>query len=155
MIRNLQLDRLAGARGSMVDADNDDNFHIDDFVQVLRSLDPHLPISDQYERECPQLRGSWWTSQKEHMTQWFSAQNSNGSGAFSRRLPNTSARTTYNRLLCPAAFVWIAEALGEESDVVQAAADAARAEANARKRPGLLRRHLPWTRIAELARGAG
>ena len=128
-----------------------EDFHVDDFVEILRSLEPHLPISDAYERDCPQKRGVWWSSQKEHMIKWFGDQNSHGSGAFTRKTPNTSARITYNRLLCPAAFVWMAEALGEDPEVVQAAADAARAETNARKRSGLLRGHLPWTRIAELA----
>lgn len=128
-----------------------DDFHVDEFVRVLQTLDAHLPISEQYERARPQSTGSWWSSQKEHMISWFGAQNSHGSGAYSRETPNTSARVTYNRLLCPAAFVWMAEALGEDPVVVQAAADAARAEPNARKRPGLLRRHLPWARIAALA----
>ncbi|WP_394255856.1 hypothetical protein [Pseudoclavibacter helvolus] len=84
------------------------------------------------------------------MISWFAAQNSLGAGAYSRKTPNTSARVTYNRLLCPAAFVWMAEALGEDPEVVQAAAGAARAEPNARKRPGLLRKHLPWSRIVVL-----
>jgi hypothetical protein len=125
-----------------------------DFVRVLRRLEPHLPISDAYERDRPQLKGVWWSSQKEHMVRWFSDQDSRGSGAFTRIVPNTSARTTYNHLLCPPAFVWMAEALGEDSTVVQAAADVARGEPNARKRPGLLRRHLPWERISQLARAS-
>ncbi|WP_157155913.1 hypothetical protein [Diaminobutyricimonas sp. LJ205] len=85
------------------------------------------------------------------MTRWFSDQQGRGSGAFTRNEPNTSARTTYNRLLCPAAFVWMAEALGEDSAVVLTAANAARNEPSARKRPGLLRKHLPWQRISQLA----
>lgn len=128
-----------------------DDIHVRDFARVLRRLEPHLPISDQYELDVPQKQGVWWSSQQEHMVRWFSDQNTRGSGAFTRSEPNTSARTTYNRLLAPAAFVWMAEALGEDAEVVQAAADAARAEPNARRRPGLLRRHLPWIRIAELA----
>lgn len=130
----------------------EEDFHVDEFVRVLQSLRPHLPIADAYERDCPQLQGAWWTSQQEHIVTWFRGQNSQGSGAFTRKTPNSSARTTYNLLLCPAAFVWMAEALGEDPQVVQAAADAARAEINARKRPGKLRQHLPWTRIVELAR---
>ncbi|MDR6866550.1 hypothetical protein J2Y69_001143 [Microbacterium resistens] len=129
------------------------DLHVDEFVRILRALEPHLPISDAYEKDCPQRQGSWWTSQQEHMVRWFSSQKGLGSGAFTRSIPNTSARRTYNRMLAPAAFLWMAEALGESADVVQAAADAARAEPNARKRPGLLRRHLPWARIDELARG--
>lgn len=130
----------------------DDDIHIRDFVRVLKTLEPHLPISDQYELDQPQIRGAWWSSQQEHMVSWFGTQDSLGSGAFSRQNANTSARTTYNRLLCPAAFVWMAEALGEDSAVVEVAADAARDELNARKRPGLLRSHLPWDRVAELVR---
>ncbi|WP_298011697.1 hypothetical protein [uncultured Microbacterium sp.] len=130
------------------------DLHVDEFVRILRSLEPHLPISDAYERDCPQLRGAWWTSQQEHMVRWFSSQKTLGSGAFTRSRPNVSARTTYNRLLAPAAFVWMAEALGERPEIVQAAADAARAEPNARKHPGLLRKQLPWERVAALARAA-
>lgn len=128
------------------------DMHVRDFVSVLRRLEPHLPISDAYERDRPQLTGAWWSSQKEHMTRWFSDQDSRGSGAFTRNKPNTSARTTYNRLLCTAAFVWMAEALGEDPAFVKAAADAARDEPSARKRPGLMRRLLPWERILQLAR---
>lgn len=129
-----------------------DDIHVRDFARVIATLEPHLSISDQYELDVPQKQGVWWSSQQEHMVRWFSDQPTRGSGAFTRTEPNTSARTTYNRLLAPAAFVWMAEALGEEPAVVQAAADAARAEPSARRRPGLLRRHLPWSRIAELAR---
>lgn len=130
----------------------DDDIHVRDFARVLAALEPHLPISDQYELDVPQKQGVWWSSQQEHMVRWFSDQPTRGSGAFTRAEPNTSARTTYNRLLAPAAFVWMAEALGEDPAVVQAAADAARAEPSARRRSGLLRRLLSWSRIAELAR---
>lgn len=128
-----------------------DDLHVHGFVDVLKDLQPHLPISDQYELDRPQARGAWWSSQQEHMVRWFGTQDSLGSGAFTRSVANTSAKTTYNRLLCSAAFVWIAEALGEDLTVVQAAADAARDEPNVRKRPGLLRKHLPWERIVALA----
>jgi hypothetical protein len=90
-----------------------DDMHVRDFVRVLRRLTPHLPISDAYERDRPQLRGAWWSSQKEHMARWFSDQDGRSSGAITRKEFNTSARTTCNRLLCPAAFVWMAEALGK------------------------------------------
>lgn len=122
-----------------------------EMVRVFRTLEPHLPISDEYERVQPQKKGVWWSSQKEHMIGWFRSQRTKGSGSYSRNNPNTSARTTYNRLLCPAAFIWIAEALGEEPHVIQAAVDAALNEPNARKRPGLVRKYLPWERIYELA----
>lgn len=128
-----------------------DDMHVRDFVRILRRLEPHRPISDSYERDRPQVSGAWWSSQKEHMIRWFGDQESRGSGAFTRNEPNLSARTTYNRLQCPAAFVWMAEALGEDPVTVRTAADAAREESNARKRPAVLRSHLPWHRIAAMA----
>lgn len=127
------------------------DFDVHDFASVLGRLEPHLPISDAFERAHPQERGTWWSSQQEHMVRWFRSQASTGTGAYSRQEPNRSARTTYNRLLAPAALLWMAEALGELPSTVQAAADVAAAEPNRRRRAGLVRRHLPWERIAQLA----
>jgi hypothetical protein len=121
------------------------------FIRVLSQLEPHLPISDAYERDLPQKQGSWWTSQREHMLSWFRSQGGLGSGQYTRSAPNASARTTYNRLASAPALIWMAEALGEDAAVVQEAADAARSEPNTRKRPGLIRKYLPWPRIEELA----
>ena len=109
------------------------------FAKILAKLEPHLPISDAYEAEVPQKTGRWWSSQREHMQGWFSEQ-----GA-------TRARTTYNRLLCPTAFPWIAEALGVNPDTIQAAIAACKAEPNIRKRPRIMREHLPWELIEQLA----
>ncbi|MFI8776578.1 hypothetical protein ACIGH6_05745 [Brachybacterium paraconglomeratum] len=127
------------------------DFTTAEFADILSRLEPHLPISDAFEADLPQRTGSWWTNQREHMVAWFRGQDSTGSGKFTKRAPDTSARLTYNRLLAPAAFVWMAEALGVSPEVVQAAADAARAEGNARKRPGVIRSHLPWDLIAARA----
>jgi hypothetical protein len=125
-----------------------------EFVAVLRGLEPHLPISDAFERDLRQLQGTWWSSQREHMIGWFGAQHTLGTGKYRRATPNTSARRTYGRLLSTAALVWMAEALGEDLAVVRAAADAARAEPDARKRPAVVRRLVPWERIAQLVHEA-
>ncbi|MBS1673949.1 MAG: hypothetical protein JSS74_08295 [Actinobacteria bacterium] len=122
-----------------------------EFARLLETLEPHLPISDAFEKDVPQRQGTWWSSQREHMVHWFTAQASLGSGAYTRSQPNFSARTTYNRLLAPAALLWIAEGLGEDAELVRSAADRARTELNARRRPGLVRSFLPWARIAPLA----
>ena len=45
-----------------------DDMHVRDFIRVLERQEPHLLISDAYEQDRPQLRGAWWSSQKEHMT---------------------------------------------------------------------------------------
>jgi len=126
-----------------------------DFVRVLKRLDDRLPISDRYDSEYGQETGMWWKSQKEHMISWFGSQNTKGSGQYSRNMPNNNAKTTYNRLQCPGALLWIAEALGEDADIVQKAADAAGAEVVKRKRCGIMRKMIPWERISELLERAG
>src|SRR5699024_1978753 len=94
--------------------------------------------------------GRWHHNQKEHVLSWFASQPTRGAGAYSRKTPNTSARTTYNRLMTPATTLWNAEALGEAPQVVREAGDADRAVPS-RSRAGAARKVLPWSRIAELA----
>lgn len=70
------------------------DIHVRDFARLLGRLEPHSPISDQYELDRLQKKGVWWSSQQEHMVRWFSDQVTRGSGSFTRAEPNTSARTT-------------------------------------------------------------
>lgn len=109
-----------------------DDFSVQDFRAILATLPAHLPISDAFERDLPQRQGTWWKSQREHMLGWFEHQQSTGSGKFTRKAPNMGARLTYVRLNSAPAIVWIAEALGVDSEIVQSAADAARNEPNRR-----------------------
>lgn len=118
-----------------------------EFARILRRLPAHLPESDRYEADFPQASGRWWSSQREHMGAWFGQH----PGYPTATGQDLSARAVYARLACPTAFPWIAEALGEDPAVVRAAADACRAEPDIRKRSAIMRRHLPWARIAELA----
>lgn len=86
-----------------------------------------------------------------HMVTWFSGQITLGKGKYSRTVPNHSARTTYNRLLNPYSLLWIAAALGEEPSAVKAtAAEAENAKTLAQK-CGIVRKHIPFSRIRELA----
>lgn len=118
-----------------------------DFALLLSGLASHMPISDEYDRVSGQATGRWWSSQQEHMVSWFRSQETTGSGAFTRRSPNMSARTTYNRLQCPGALLWIAEALGVDESIVKAVADMSAAEEEKRRRSALIRRHIPWAMI--------
>lgn len=127
------------------------DFDVRDFAKLLASLSSHLPISDAMEEADPQKKGRWWASQREHMSSWFDAQASTGSGAFTRQRPNLSARTTYNRLQHPEGLVWIAEALGADQTLVQRVATEA-LTISRHSRSGFVRKHLPWALIAELAK---
>ena len=130
----------------------DEDLDVREFAKKLRRLPEHLPISDALEEQDPQKSGHWWNSQREHMSKWFDSQATTGSGAFSRQRPNRSARTTYNRLQHAEGIIWIAEALGVSSEIVQRAADAAIKEPNRKKRPKIVRDHLPWSLVFEKAK---
>lgn len=121
------------------------------FAGILATLAPRLPISDQFDTAYPQRRGAWWTDQREHMVSWFNSQDTLGAGAYTRRTPNRSARTAYERLQAPGALLWIAEAIGAPSEAVRAAADAAVQVTDNRSRCRAIRAHLPWARISEAA----
>ena len=86
------------------------------------------------------------------MVQWFESQTGTGAGAFTRMEGNRSAMLAYNRLLNAGALVWIADALGENPDVIKKAAEeAAKAEKiNYRRRCSAFRAIIPFSRIIEL-----
>lgn len=133
----------------------DTDFDVREFAYVLSSLPDYTPICDEFggtdadtdEREL----GVWYTSQRIHMVGWFSAQLTEGQGAYSRLTGNFSAKTAYNRLQNPTALLWIGEALGAEKSVVRAAADEASAQKDHRRRCGIIRKHIPWKMISDLA----
>lgn len=129
----------------------DIDFDVVQFARLLSQLPAHLPISDEMELADPQKQGRWWSSQREHMSDWFASQATTGSGAFTRSRPNRSAKTTYNRLAHPEGVVWIAEALGADRDLVQSVATEA-LTISRRSRSGFVRKRLPWTLIAQLAK---
>lgn len=130
---------------------SDTDIEVRRFARLLAKLDAHLPISDAMEQADPQKNGRWWSSQREHMSRWFASQATTGSGAFTRQEPNVSAKTTYNRLQHPEGLVWIAEALGADTDLVQRVADEALTIPR-RSRSAFVRSHLPWELIAQLAK---
>jgi len=126
------------------------DMHPGRFAGILATLPARMPISDRFDTAHPQRRGVWWENQREHMVGWFDSQNTRGAGAYTRRAPNLSARTAYERLQAPAALLWIGEALGAQPAAVQAAADAAAQQPDNRSRCRAVRSHLPWALIAQL-----
>ena len=130
---------------------NDIDFDVYKFARILARLDAHRPISDAFEATYTQKGGRRWTSQRQHMTSWFRSQATTGSGAYTRNQPNRSAKVTYNRLQSAEGLLWIAEALGADAAIVQAAADEALATKRGPSRCAVIRRHLPWSLIADLA----
>lgn len=119
-----------------------------EFSAVLSRLRPHTPIADRWEKLRPPS-SRWWDSQRTHMVAWFSQ--AEGPGAYGRRKAQTAGQT-YNRLLCPPALLWIGEALGEDREVIRVAANAAWGQKRLASQCGVIRHHIQWPRILELAR---
>ena len=86
-----------------------------------------------------------------HMITWFSSQITLGSGKYSRRRPNRSARRTYNCLLNPWSLLWIAAVLGEDPEKVRAAGREMKDYESFSAKCGVVRRAIPFDRIYELA----
>lgn len=120
---------------------------VNEFTEMLLYLEPHPALTERLHR--------WrkpYTSEKAHMCLWFGSQETTGSGNYTRSAPNSSARITYDRLLCPGAMLWIAEVLGEGPDRLHAAAQAARVaeKKNWRDRGNGFREVIPFDRIYQL-----
>lgn len=126
------------------------DFDVRAFARIMRTLPHWPPITATWDREHPSP-SQWWTSQGEHMVDWFESQMTLGGGAYSRTAPNRSARRTYNRLLSVGGLLWIGEAMGAPRDLVQLAADESARERDNRRRCGIIRRHIPWEMVASLA----
>ena len=130
------------------------------FAQLLAKLDAPLPISDAMEQADPRKNGRGRVPMSEYLSKWFASQVTLGSGAFKRQKPNMSAKKAYNMLHYPEGRVWIAEALGADTDLVQRVADKAltiprSSSAALTKGPfrnGFVLSQLPWELIAPLAK---
>lgn len=117
------------------------------FAKILQPLQSFTPVCTEWEALKPP-GNKWWTSQRAHMYRWF--MDAEGPGAYGRRRAQTAGQT-YSRLMCAPAVIWIAEALGEDEKLVRAAANDAYYRKGAAAQCAALRRHIPWSRIFELA----
>lgn len=127
------------------------DFEIHEFALILRSLPERPLISEAFERADPQKTKRWWSSQREHMSEWFDAQDKLEFREYKRTKPNYSAKTTYAKLRHAEAIVWMAEALGVDTALVKEAADRSLALPR-NKRYGFLRNnYFSWALIAQHA----
>ena len=124
----------------------ENDLHNVDMAMIFAHLPPQPETADFLES----VNVDWHYDQL-HMVTWFSCQLSLGSGRYSRRCPNHSAKKTYERLLNPYSLLWIAAALGEDQEVVWQAAYESRDYATYRAKCGVIRSIIPWKRICELA----
>lgn len=122
-----------------------------EFAKLLRSRKAHYPISDRYISEIHDSPDKSGEDEREHMIIWFESNQTCGSGSYSRKSPNRSARTCYGRLGNAASLLWIAEAMGVPDDTVQRAFDAAAEAGHHRTACSRIRKIIPWDEVKKRA----
>lgn len=117
------------------------------FADILAGKRDHYPYSDRYIAEVHDSPDKSGSTEREHMVIWFRANETTGSGSYSRQTPNTSARRCYNALMNAASLLWIAEAAGIDETTLQRAFDAAAAAGDYRRACGALRKIITWDMV--------
>lgn len=124
-----------------------------EMARIFEGRADHYPVSDRYIREVRDSPSKTGANEREHMVRWFRANRTTGSGSYSRKRGNISARTCYQRLNNAASLLWIAEAIGVGRETVERAYDAAVEAGDYRRACGAIRRVIPWETVYALASG--
>ena len=119
------------------------------FSYLLRFKRSHYPYSDKYLQEVGNSQDSHARTEKQHMVQWFADNATHESGAYFRQRPNNSAKKCYNKLENAASLLRIAEAVGIEESIVEAAFEAARQAGDYRRACGAICKVITWPMIVE------
>ena len=130
-----------------------------DFARIIGTLEPLLPISDEFEDDLWQRRSGhdfrpgvdqWWRDQREHLVRWF--RDLDFPGYYTRARTRT-ARQGYGSFRYTPGLVWLGEALcwalDEDADRVEDAVSAAlNVGPNPQTQCAAVRVNLPWRIIA-------
>ena len=120
---------------------------INTFCAVFNVLEPFPAAVQKLDKW-----GSPYKSQKAHVIDWFSTQDTTGGGAYTRQNGNRSAKACYNRLLNPGMLIWMAVVLGADKGKIEQATTAAieAEKINYRKRCTAFRELFPFEEILRL-----
>lgn len=121
------------------------------FSDLLATKKDHYSYSDRYITEVHDSSTKTGRTEREHMVEWFRANETKGFGSYSRENPNRSARRCYNSLMNAASLLWIAEAVGIDELTVRRAYEAAVSAGDYRRACGAIRKIITWDMIYALA----
>lgn len=93
------------------------DMNILDFARKISMLSIDTPISIEYDRLYGQKSHRWWSCQREHLVVWCLHYSTGGVSIY-QHAPSNSAKTMYYHLSRPEIILWLAEALGEESELL-------------------------------------
>lgn len=127
-----------------------------ELVRIISGLHADQPLTDALEGRSstagyPGPRRPYYASQKEHLVRFIGQYGT--PGAYGRTRFDATARDWYQRFQCAPGLLWLAEALGEDGDVLERGIKAiAGAGLNSASQCAAFRRIVPWSRIEQLLR---
>lgn len=121
------------------------------FSDILATKADHYPYSDRYIRATHGSQDKRRRTEREHMFEWFRANETKGIGSYSRQSSNQSARRCYNSLMNAGSLLWIAEAVGIDELTVRQAYEAAISAGGFRRACGAIRKIFTGDMIYALA----
>lgn len=127
-----------------------------DLLRLVYDLPDGQPVHQELER-ClnigPGIGRAWYTSQKEHWVRWLTEYPTEGPyGRKQKRV--TSAKTVYNRLMCPPMVLWLPEAAGVDDGIIRTAFLAClEARPSCASQCAAIRSEVPWNLIEVALRG--
>ncbi len=120
-----------------------------DTVELAR-LFADIPYQKEDEDFCREIEVDY-DYEHHHMTNWFSCHITLGKGHYSRRIPDFSARSTYNHLTNPNSFLWIATVMGVPHDLIRKAYSDMKVGKTYSGMCGVIRKLIPFDMILDLA----
>lgn len=128
------------------------------FLSKIKLLKLDAPITKKFEFELNQI-GMWnyevelkkkhKNNQKDHWLGWISEQD--GPGFYNRKnWEGTTAKSIYNRIVCPPMLLWLGEAAGiPGKKILSAKREALSANKSFPSQCAAIRRIIPWEIVEE------
>ena len=108
------------------------------FIEAIRTLPEDMPHGN------PRV---WYRTQKEHWLGWLEGYD--GPGAYGRTQANRDAKFAYNHIVEPKMLLWLVDAAGVPSELVQDARRAADRGATLMQQAVAVRKCMPWSQLVK------
>ena len=120
-----------------------------EFARKICMLSIDTPLANKYDEEYGQRTGRWWSCRREHLTVWALHYPTKGKDNFTHE-PSNSSKKMYNHFGRPETLLWLTEALGVDSKLIEEVIGEISNHSNASTRCKIIREYIPFERILEL-----
>ena len=125
-----------------------DDINVLDFARKISFLTKNTPISMEFDSKYGQKDNRWWSCQREHLVVWCLHYPTGGFSIY-KHTPSDSAKAMYYKLTRPEIILWLAEALGENTDLLLKIIDEIK-DKHFRTAIKIVRQYISFNRILEL-----